>query len=94
MASVVSLDTTELVSVPGSPPDLADPPPGCRFAPRCPLAMATCSEVQPADTAVSPTHSVACHLYPGADPAHPGHAWLPAGRRQCLDDPPVAGQLV
>jgi oligopeptide/dipeptide ABC transporter ATP-binding protein len=94
LASVISLDTTTLVSVPGSPPDLADPPPGCRFAPRCPLAMSTCTEVEPVAAAVGPAHSVACHLYPGADPAHPDRAWAPAGRRQRLGDPPLAGELL
>jgi peptide/nickel transport system ATP-binding protein len=36
-------DALELVPIEGSPPDLAQPPPGCRFAPRCPFAMATCT---------------------------------------------------
>ncbi|MGE0579113.1 ABC transporter ATP-binding protein [Reyranella sp.] len=40
-------DALELVPIAGSPPDLADPPPGCRFTPRCPFALATCSS-QPA----------------------------------------------
>jgi oligopeptide/dipeptide ABC transporter ATP-binding protein len=33
-----------LASIPGSPPDLAAPPPGCRFHPRCPFAQADCTE--------------------------------------------------
>jgi len=33
----------ELVPIDGSPPDLRDPPPGCRFAPRCPFALAACT---------------------------------------------------
>ena len=33
-------DALELVPIGGSPPDLSDPPPGCRFAPRCPFALA------------------------------------------------------
>ena len=32
-------DALELVPISGSPPDLRDPPPGCRFAPRCPFAL-------------------------------------------------------
>jgi peptide/nickel transport system ATP-binding protein len=32
-----------LVGIPGSPPDLASPPPGCRFAPRCPSVMKRCT---------------------------------------------------
>ena len=37
----------ELLGIPGSPPDLGQPPPGCRFEPRCPVAMAACSTRQP-----------------------------------------------
>jgi peptide/nickel transport system ATP-binding protein len=36
-----------LTGIPGRPPDLAEPPEGCRFAPRCPKAMATCATTQP-----------------------------------------------
>jgi peptide/nickel transport system ATP-binding protein len=34
--------TGELFSIPGSVPDLKSPPPGCRFHPRCPLAIDVC----------------------------------------------------
>ena len=37
----------ELTGIPGSPPNLATPPPGCRFEPRCPRAMERCAAVQP-----------------------------------------------
>jgi oligopeptide/dipeptide ABC transporter ATP-binding protein len=38
-------DVRELLStIPGSPPDLASPPPGCRFHPRCPFAQEDCVE--------------------------------------------------
>ncbi len=36
-----------LTGIPGSPPNLATPPPGCRFEPRCPKAMPRCGSVQP-----------------------------------------------
>jgi len=36
-----------LTGIPGSPPDLASPPPGCRFAPRCPKVMVRCREESP-----------------------------------------------
>jgi peptide/nickel transport system permease protein len=36
-----------LMGIPGAPPDLARPPAGCRFSPRCPHALATCREVEP-----------------------------------------------
>jgi oligopeptide/dipeptide ABC transporter ATP-binding protein len=92
LGSVISLETRTLASVPGSPPDLASPPPGCRFAPRCPLAMETCHRVDPALAATGEA-SVACHLYAGADPEHPGQAWVPQGRRVHLSDQPVRGVL-
>src|SRR2546427_6853238 len=53
-----------LTSIPGSPPDLLDPPSGCRFNPRCPFVMDVCHKVVPP---LAPpgkgTHLVACHLY-------------------------------
>jgi peptide/nickel transport system ATP-binding protein len=36
-----------LTGIPGSPPNLATPPPGCRFAPRCPKVMTRCREESP-----------------------------------------------
>ncbi len=52
-----------LTGIPGSPPDLVEPPTGCRFHPRCPKAMAQCSQITPITKTISPTHSVACHLF-------------------------------
>ncbi|MER6007518.1 ABC transporter ATP-binding protein [Nonomuraea angiospora] len=37
----------ELLGIPGSPPDLRSPPPGCAFHPRCGVAVAACSSVLP-----------------------------------------------
>jgi peptide/nickel transport system ATP-binding protein len=50
----------------GTPPNLASPPPGCRFHPRCPLAMDICRVETPALTELAPGHRVACFA---ADPA-------------------------
>jgi peptide/nickel transport system ATP-binding protein len=36
-----------LTGIPGQPPDLARPPAGCRFAPRCPSATAVCRAAEP-----------------------------------------------
>jgi peptide/nickel transport system ATP-binding protein len=47
MRSTISLRTTGLNFIPGSPPDLVDPPDGCRFHPRCPDAMAVCATKNP-----------------------------------------------
>ncbi len=58
----VELEEQELVSIPGSPPDLHDPPPGCRFHPRCPDAMPVCSEEEP-PTKLIDGRLVKCWLY-------------------------------
>jgi peptide/nickel transport system ATP-binding protein len=47
LRSTISLSTQELHSIPGAPPDLVKPPPGCRFHPRCPHAMQICATEQP-----------------------------------------------
>jgi peptide/nickel transport system ATP-binding protein len=52
-----------LVSIPGYPPRLNAPPPGCRFEPRCPEAFDRCRREQPAPHQVEPGHWVACHLH-------------------------------
>jgi peptide/nickel transport system ATP-binding protein len=44
----------------GAPPSLAAPPPGCRFHPRCPMAMDICKVERPAMTTLAPRHRVAC----------------------------------
>ena len=55
----------KLVSIPGHPPRLNAPPPGCRFAPRCQEAFARCQVEQPKPLEVLPGHWVACHLHEG-----------------------------
>ncbi|RKT50732.1 peptide/nickel transport system ATP-binding protein [Azonexus fungiphilus] len=50
------------IHLPGETPSPAKPPAGCHFHPRCPQATALCRERYPAPTAVSPTHTVNCHL--------------------------------
>ena len=47
LRSTISLTTQDLHSIPGAPPDLVDPPPACRFHPRCPHAMHICATRQP-----------------------------------------------
>jgi peptide/nickel transport system ATP-binding protein len=58
----ILLDQKELVAMPGSPPDLVNPKPGCPFAPRCPDAEAVCREATPVLT-VHGESSVACWLH-------------------------------
>ncbi|WP_433506698.1 ABC transporter ATP-binding protein [Pseudonocardia halophobica] len=59
----------------GEIPDPANPPTGCRFHPRCPVAVDGCPRVEPVVVPVSPAHSAACHLLEPqsatADPAVP-----------------------
>jgi peptide/nickel transport system ATP-binding protein len=50
-----------LAPVRGSPPDLHAPPPGCRFAARCPFAVQACLDEYPAPVALGDGHVAACH---------------------------------
>ena len=50
-----------LIPVPGEPPNLLNPPRGCRFHPRCPLAMDVCKKVVPEFTEYGNRHWAACH---------------------------------
>lgn len=59
----VSGPRIDLKGIPGSPPDLATPPPGCRFHPRCDVAiMGKCDVINPPLVEVEPRHYAACHL--------------------------------
>ncbi len=58
----VELEDQELLSIPGSPPDLHEPPPGCRFNPRCLNKMPICEEKEPPAKIVS-GRFVKCWLY-------------------------------
>ena len=58
----IHADRRTLDVIPGSPPDLRNPPPGCRFAPRCAFAMDICTQVVPPEVTFDGVR-VACHLY-------------------------------
>ncbi|MCX4957406.1 MULTISPECIES: ABC transporter ATP-binding protein [Streptomyces] len=65
--SLPRLDTADdvpLPFIPGSPPSLLAPAPGCAFAPRCPRAAARCVDVRPEPAAYGdgPARTVACHF--------------------------------
>lgn len=63
LGSVPRLDARQgerLVPIPGAPPSLAALPPGCPFAPRCPLAIDECRAAEPELTEVVPGHLAAC----------------------------------
>ena len=51
-----------LEAIGGTVPNLIDPPPGCRFAPRCRHVMGVCTEKEPLLREVAPGHRMACHL--------------------------------
>jgi len=53
----------EEIPLSGEVPSPIDPPAGCHFHPRCPMAMPVCSEIDPALKPAAPGHQVACHLY-------------------------------
>ena len=53
----------ELYKMPGEPPNLLLPPPGCRFHPRCPEAMPICSKMEPALLPKDGSRLVHCWLY-------------------------------
>lgn len=52
-----------LRGIPGVPPSLLNPPPGCVFNPRCPRVFEPCALDVPALREIGPEHRVACHLY-------------------------------
>jgi peptide/nickel transport system ATP-binding protein len=52
-----------LEAIAGTVPRLIDPPPGCRFAPRCKFAQSACTEAMPELRVTEPGHKVACVLY-------------------------------
>lgn len=69
MRSIPKLDDpshTPLATIPGRPPDLVDPPPGCTFAPRCAYARDRCHVEEPP-------------LVGADDPAHVYACWYPVG---------------
>lgn len=53
----------KLEAIPGTVPNLINPPSGCRFHPRCPKAMDICKQKVPELKEIEPGHFVACHLY-------------------------------
>jgi len=66
LAAVPDLERPEAVprGIAGSIPSLRAPPPGCRFHPRCPLAMPVCREQAPA--LEGDAHRTACHAVSAA----------------------------
>ncbi|RZN62197.1 MAG: ABC transporter ATP-binding protein, partial [Thermoproteota archaeon] len=60
----IELEDQKLRFIPGNPPDLSNPPSGCRFHPRCPSKMDICSEKEPPISNIG-GRVVRCWLYGG-----------------------------
>ena len=60
---------TRLEAISGRPPDLVNPPPGCKFAPRCPYAQEKCVQEEPPliDDVNEPGHAFRCHYPVGTE---------------------------
>ncbi|MBI2205077.1 MAG: ABC transporter ATP-binding protein [Candidatus Rokubacteria bacterium] len=75
-------DAAELISIPGSPPNLVEPPAGCRFADRCPFVLERCRTTDPPLVEGAPGHWTACLRWREADElrgrARSGATWQTA----------------
>ncbi len=83
LRSTISLETTALHSIPGAPPNLLDPPSGCRFHPRCPDAMRVCVEREPIEQGLVGGRRVECWL-------HGPEGQIPADGRRELERKEIA----
>ncbi|HET7745349.1 MAG TPA: ABC transporter ATP-binding protein [Gaiellaceae bacterium] len=83
LRSTISLETSTLHSIPGAPPNLIDPPHGCRFHPRCPDAMVVCAARNPVEVRLQDARRVSCWLH-GPDEA------IPAGGTSELEREEIA----
>jgi len=75
---------TDLVPIDGSPPDLGDPPPGCRFAPRCPFVIPACGSGTVAVAAGATGHVSACVRDDEADTLRTAALEPPQWRRSSI----------
>jgi peptide/nickel transport system ATP-binding protein len=81
LRSTISLRTTGLHYIPGAPPNLIDPPPACRFHPRCPNAMQVCAAKDPREVNLESGQRVLCWLH-GPEEEIPEGATAPLEREQ------------
>ncbi len=70
LASIASYEPQQggqqwLESIPGRPPDMREPPPGCRFHPRCASAEARCAVEEPTEARLADGRSLRCWRYMG-----------------------------
>jgi peptide/nickel transport system ATP-binding protein len=83
LRSTISLRTTGLHYIPGAPPNLIDPPPACRFHPRCPNAMRVCVERDPIEVRTDEGQRVLCWLHGPEDQ-------IPEGGKEPLEREEIA----
>jgi peptide/nickel transport system ATP-binding protein len=84
LSSIPKLDrgsARQLHSIPGVPPDLLRPPPGCRFAPRCRSAADECHRSEPELGGPDPAHRYAC-FHPVGERPGPGRPEVTDPRQQ------------
>ncbi len=83
LRSTISLETLALHSIPGAPPNLIEPPHGCRFHPRCVDAMVVCAARNPVEVNLADGRRVSCWLHgPDED--------IPAGGTSGLEREEIA----
>ncbi|MDK8873147.1 oligopeptide/dipeptide ABC transporter ATP-binding protein [Paracoccus sp. SSJ] len=92
LAAIPRLDQQgeQLAAIPGSPPNMTNPPPGCPFAPRCAYVMPACETMPPLDP-FAPGRERACHA--GLATVRAGHAPqpdLPEPAAADLDEMPAS----
>jgi peptide/nickel transport system ATP-binding protein len=63
LLDAVPMPGKELQTIPGALADALNPPPGCRFHPRCPSAMPMCQQDRPKLKEIGKDHMVACYLF-------------------------------
>lgn len=63
LKSIPRSGTKRLESIEGSVPNLVEPPPGCRFHPRCPISKEKCKKIKPQLKGAEENHFVACHFF-------------------------------
>jgi peptide/nickel transport system ATP-binding protein len=63
LLNAVPLPGKELQTIPGALADALDPPPGCRFHPRCPSTTPMCQQERPKLKEIAKDHMVACYLF-------------------------------
>ena len=91
LASIPRLDQDSkqrLLSIGGLPPDLSDPPPGCRFAPRCSRATDRCRTDEPPLIGETSAHLFSC-WHPVDGPSGAGATEGTAARAQAVADRPI-----